>query len=105
MGTLTVTMKKILLVIVAISAVQWGLAGCSSPTRVPVSLEPLNNWLLCHGPATWHYPFSLPPCPYCGVAQASDEAAPAGQQAEGAAPRGSKTGEEKRHAADADANQ
>jgi hypothetical protein len=82
----TFGMRKTLLLAVAMTVVPWGLGGCSSPSRVPVSLEPLNNWLLCHGPATWHYPFSCPPCPYFGSAQASDEAASAGQQANGVSP-------------------
>jgi hypothetical protein len=43
-----------------------GFGGCACPCRVPVSLEPLNNWLLYHGRACRHYPFSCPPCPYTG---------------------------------------
>jgi hypothetical protein len=96
-------MKKTLAVAVAMFVVPWALGGCSSPSRVPVSLEPLNNWLLCHGPATWHYPFSCPPCPYCGGAQASDEAAPAGQQADGDSPERSAPAKKPRPA-DADAS-
>jgi hypothetical protein len=74
-------MKKILLLVLAIAVASWGLGGCSSPSRVPVSLEPLNNWLLCHGPATLHYPYSCPPCPYCGSAQAVAETSPTDKQA------------------------
>ncbi len=40
------------------------LGGCCSPSQVPVSLEPLNDWLLYHGAACRHYPYSCPPCPY-----------------------------------------
>ena len=76
-------MKKTLLFVIAVAVVSWGLGGCSSPSRVPVSLEPLNNWFLCHGPATWHYPFSCPPCPYCGPARAAEAVAPTDKQANG----------------------
>jgi hypothetical protein len=74
-------------------AVALSLGGCTCPSRVPVSVEPLNNWLLCHGPTTWHYPFSCPPCPYCCAGQATDEAAPSGEQAGAISPQRSETGE------------
>jgi len=33
---------------------------------VPVSLEPLNDWLRYHGRCAWRYPYSCPCCPYVG---------------------------------------
>ena len=56
-------MRNRLLAILAV-VVLAGLGGCRSPSQVPVSLEPLNDWLLYHGPSCRHYPFSCPPCPY-----------------------------------------
>ena len=41
------------------------LAGCCCNCQeVPVSFEPLCNWLHYHGPACRHYPNSCPCCPY-----------------------------------------
>ncbi len=55
---------KSLLLAALVAIVLAGFGGCSCPSRVPVSLESLNDWLLYHGPACRHYPYSCPPCPY-----------------------------------------
>ena len=59
-------------------------AGCCCCGRdVPVSLEPLNNWLCFHGKTCSRCPKSCPPCPYTsgyqpsGETTASDATAPA----------------------------
>jgi hypothetical protein len=95
-------MKTTLPLAVTITLALLSLGGCACTDRVPVSLEPLNNWLLCHGPATWHYPFSCPPCPYCCTAGVTDEAVPVGQQPIAVSPqrpdRDVRTGEKKSEA-------
>jgi hypothetical protein len=58
------TKSLLLAFLVAVAAI--GFGGCSCPCRVPVSLEPLNDWLLYHSPACRHYPYSCPACPYTG---------------------------------------
>jgi len=97
-------MKKALIIAIAMIVVPWALGGCSSPSRVPVSLEPLNNWLLCHGLSTLHYPYSCPPCPYFGSAQAGEQSAPTSREAEATSPQRSQTSEEAGHP-HVDANQ
>lgn len=57
---------KSMLLALLLAVAASGFGGCSCPCRVPVSLEPLNDWLLYHGPACRHYPYSCPPCPYSG---------------------------------------
>lgn len=55
---------RALFLFAAFGAIGWG--GCACPSRVPVSLEPLNDWLLYHGRCAWRYPYSCPCCPYVG---------------------------------------
>ena len=74
-------MKGFLLAIVALVALA-GVFGCRSPSQVPVSLEPLNDWLLYHGPSCRHYPFSCPPCPYHGAEQQGEAPSGAAQAAD-----------------------
>jgi len=61
-------MRNGLLAILAVVLLA-GLGGCRCPSQVPVSLEPLNDWLLYHGPACRHYPYSCPQCPYSAYGQ------------------------------------
>jgi hypothetical protein len=49
----------------ALAAALAAVAGCCGCGRdLPVSLEPLNNWLCFHGKSCGQCPRSCPPCPY-----------------------------------------
>jgi|GEM_PF-4389118 len=61
----TQSLLWVLLICAAFGAM--GLGGCACTSRVPVSLEPLNDWLLYHGRCGWRYPYSCPCCPYVGA--------------------------------------